>query len=371
MTTIAYLAYNLSDAQVRRRVRLFRAAGAEVRLAGFEREGASASGAEVAPVVLGVTRNGAMAQRALAVARQVARPATVARVVAGADVVVARNLEMLAIARRVMPGRSPRPRLVYESLDIHRTLSGDGPAHRAMRALERRLLAGADLLVTSSPRFLPEHFERDAPLPIPHLLVENKVLALDAPVVPLRSTRPSAPWTVGWFGILRCRRSLDALLAAVRRSAGQMELLVAGQPSLNEMPDFHERVAATPGVRYHGAYTPADLADLYGQVHFAWAIDYMEQGQNSSWLLPNRVYEATAYGAVPIAQAGVETASWLRRNGIGVVLDSPEDDIVPFLADLTPERYGTLAGALGQVPPRNLILDRAEAEAIVARLARA
>ena len=42
------------------------------------------------------------------------------------DVILARNLEMLMLGRRAMAALSPRPRLVYELLDIHRAMLGSG-----------------------------------------------------------------------------------------------------------------------------------------------------------------------------------------------------------------------------------------------------
>ena len=45
---------------------------------------------------------------------------------AGADVVLARNLEMLIIASRARNLYAPRAALVYECLDIHRLLLSQG-----------------------------------------------------------------------------------------------------------------------------------------------------------------------------------------------------------------------------------------------------
>ena len=58
---------------------------------------------------------------------------------------MARNLESLAIAASVRGTR----RLIYECLDIHRLLLGVGRSARAVQAIERHLLAGVDLIVTS------------------------------------------------------------------------------------------------------------------------------------------------------------------------------------------------------------------------------
>jgi len=47
---------------------------------------------------------------------------------------------------------------------------------------------------------------------------------------------------------------------------------------------------------------------------------FLRGGQNSTWLLPNRLYEGCRHGAVPIALAGTETAHFLEDRKIGLVL---------------------------------------------------
>ena len=80
------------------------------------------------------------------------------------------------------------------------------------------------------------------------------------------------------------------------------EVDLRGRPALDAMPDFHDKVARTKNVAFHGAYrNPEDIGTIYGQVHFSWVIDFYEEGQNSQWLLPNRLYEGCRFGAVPVA----------------------------------------------------------------------
>ena len=107
---------------------------------------------------------------------------------------------------------------------------------------------------------------------------------------------------------------------------------------------------------FTGPYRFDELAKLYGDVHFSWAVDFFEQGMNSSWLLPNRIYESSFFGSVPIAVEGVETARWLAEKQIGVILNGrPETSLRNFFRSLTDRRYGELAGALHDVPPTELV----------------
>ena len=156
------------------------------------------------------------------------------------DVILARNLEMLVIAARARRLYAAHATLVYESLDIHSLLLSRHPAGSALRLVESALWREVDLLVTSSPAFvrnyfLPRHFRG------PIRIEENKVLLLEKEVPVTFSTRPplAPPWRIGWFGMLRCRRSLNALsmLARSHRMA-RWRSSYAGGPLALLFPDF-------------------------------------------------------------------------------------------------------------------------------------
>ena len=155
------------------------------------------------------------------------------------------------------------------------------------------------------------------------MLLENKVLELAGQVRWIAEppeTAPSCgePWKIGWFGALRCRKSLELLAAFTRRMEGRFEVVLRGRPAYSEFADFDGFVAAEPYIRFEGAYrNPEDLAGIYGEVHFSWAIDFFEEGLNSSWLLPNRLYEGCRHGAVPIAMRQTETGRFLAGRHLG------------------------------------------------------
>jgi len=367
---VAYFVHNLADAAVARRIAMFRAGGATVTVAGFCRnETAPAAVAGARAVALGRTHDAALKQRAAQVVRNLAMPGTMVDAARGADVIVARNLEMLALARMAQR-RAGIPRLVYESLDIHRSLLGDGTASRALRAVERRLMRSADLLIYSSPAFHEHYFEPVQHAAIPALLVENKLLRLDGDAAPVSIRAPGPPWTIGWFGNLRCRRTLAILIALAEAGAGEIEILIAGKASPAEFPDFAAQVAH-PRIRYVGPYAASDLPELYRQCHFAWAIDYFEEGLNSTWLLPNRLYEAAAFHTVPIAMRGVQTGRWLAAHDAGLLL-GPEDPVaavLEHLRTLDAPGYDRLSAAVAAIPRRDLVAGPDDCAALTAALA--
>jgi hypothetical protein len=221
---------------------------------------------------------------------------------------------------------------------------GQGMVGKGMRAVEGALLDLCRTLIVSSPAFVDHYFE-----PFQHLsarrglqvlLVENKAYP-DLPP-PDREPPPGPPWRIGWFGMIRCRRSLDFLCDLARRRPDLVRVDIRGRPSYTEFEDFDRQTAETPGVTFGGPYAPGDLPAMYGALHFNWSVDYFQDEGNSRWLLPNRLYEGGRMGVPPIARIGCETGRWLASAGLGALFERPEVELEAFLDRLTPERYAAL-----------------------------
>lgn len=76
-----------------------------------------------------------------------------------------------------------------------------------------------------------------------------------------------------------------------------------------------------------------------------------EEGLNSAWLLPNRLYEGGIYGSVPIAAASMETAHYLNRLGIGLIIPEPKNKVLSdFFRQLTPKQYSVMEDAVLTIP---------------------
>lgn len=341
MLHILYLVHDLCDPAVRRRVIMLQAGGARVTLAGFRRAEQPVAPVEnMVPIDLGRTQDGKFAQRLLAVAKAALSLGMKLKGVGRPDVIIGRNLEMLALAQRARAQFHGDIPVVYECLDIHRLLLGENMISRALRGAERLLGRRSALLVTSSPAFQRNYFTRFRQIDAPVVLLQNKVLELAEQPADLAADNSAPadgqPWRIGWFGALRCRKSLELLSAFTRRMEGRFEIVLRGRPAYREFADFDRLVVAEPHIRFEGAYrNPEDLAGIYGEVHFSWAIDFFEEGLNSNWLLPNRLYEGCRYGTVPIAMRQTETGRFLADRHLGLLLDEPS--------------VGALEACLGQI----------------------
>ncbi|MET0337008.1 MAG: glycosyltransferase [Caulobacter sp.] len=370
---IAYFVHNLKDPAVRRRLWLLRLGGAEVSLLGFRRSAepvAAAPGEQV--VNLGRTHDAAMGQRAMAVAKAVALTPRLRAAVAGRDVIMARNMETLAVAVAARALHAPRAKLIYECLDVHRSLLGEGIKSKAMRWMERRLMAACDQVVVSSPAFVEHYFEPRQRLSRPWLLIENKLVHnrnLDEAAAFADGPPPGPPWTIGWFGVIRCAKSLTMLREITAALPGQVKVVIRGQVARHEFDDFDGQIAATPGMTYLGPYDPSEVSRCYGEVHFSWTIDYFEEGLNSAWLLPNRLYEGGRNGVPALALAGVETGRWVSDRNAGLVLGDPVAEVTARLGTMTPAQYAALRGGVEALAPSTFTYDSKDSARLVAALA--
>ncbi|MER8465608.1 glycosyltransferase [Mesorhizobium sp. M1396] len=374
MLHVLYLVHDVSDPAVRRRITMLKAGGAQVTLAGFRRTTNPIADVEgLRPIDLGATRDGRFGQRLAAVAKAALSVGSKLAGVPRPDLIIARNLEMLALARRASSAFGASVPIVYECLDIHRLVLRNDVLGKALRATERFLARDVKLLVTSSPAFIANYFKPFGQVAAPIELVENKYFEAAAilPGAPEALESPlGPPWRIGWFGALRCRRSLELLADFSRRMDGRFEIVLRGRPALSEFPDFHGFVEAEPWLSFRGPYrNPEDMAAIYNDVHFSWAIDFFEAGQNSEWLLPNRLYEGCRFGAVPISMGNTETGRFLKQQDIGVLLPqaSPEA-LETALGKMEEHLFARLKSRVLARNPRTWSYDRSDCRALVERL---
>jgi hypothetical protein len=351
---LAYFVHDLGDAAVARRLAMLQPFLASAVVIGFHR--AQTPPLTVAgwpAVALGRTADGKLARRAFSVLRNLALLRRLRRDAGGVDFMLARQLEMLPLAVAVRRRYAKSAGLAYECLDIHGAMLGPSPISKALRWLEGRLLRATTMVIISAPDFKSAYLQpvHGAWLP-PVCLIENKVLQSEAGAAARLTRPPGPPWRIGWYGVLRCRRSLELLIDLTRQLPGQVIVDLRGRPARSAIPDFDALVAGAPNVRFLGTYDrKRDLAEIYQAVHFTWAIDFYEAGLNSTWLLPNRLYEGGLHGAIPIAIANVATGRWLASQNAGILLDACDSDaLLQYFSGLSQAKYDSAAAALAAVP---------------------
>ncbi|WP_176473793.1 glucosyltransferase [Actibacterium ureilyticum] len=262
-----------------------------------------------------------------------------------ADFIYARNMDLVFLGLLAKKLSGSKAKLVYEVEDVQEVFFKQTLAGRIFRWLEARALNQIDLLVPLSPGFMRGYFEPVQNYDGPHYVLENKIQLGDRP-----DTRTEAGqvwngirdrWVIGWFGTLRCPKSMALLEQIAERLGDKVEIYTRGYPTETGLDAYMEIVNRHPNWVYDGEYTiPDDLEQMYGRVHFSWCIDYLDEFGNSPLLLACRMYQGGFYGAVPLAVEGWEMDRWLQRAGIGHAFPSPvADPICDFLETLDWDDY--------------------------------
>ncbi len=261
-------------------------------------------------------------------------------------ILYARNIDMLLIAALTKLLTRSRAVLVYEVLDVQRVFLGQRLINRLFRWMERALLARCDLLVVSSPDFISHYFEPCQHYTGPWRLLENKISARQIPNSPravAAKLAPGPPWVIGWFGVLRCVRSLEILGKIADALGDRVQIHIRGVLSKDDLTaDVVEKeVARRRNLTFGGPYVaPRDLSALYGAVHFTWCIDYLDAGTNSDWLLPNRLYEGGLMGSLALARKDTATGRMVERENLGWTFSDPlNHTVAAFLDNLDPETF--------------------------------
>ena len=251
--------------------------------------------------------------------------------------------------------------LVYECLDIHRLMLGTGMAGQALRWLEGRLLRSCDALAISSPGFAAQYFQpRYARLPR-LVLIENKLLQAEAPhAVPMKCT-DGAPWRIGWFGIIRCARSLEVSgRASCAPCPVWWKWTYAAEPRGMCCPALMPSSPPRQACRSTASMTArGDLPSIYGCVHFTWTLDFYEAGGNSDWLLPNRLYEGGVHGPVALAGRGQSNGALAgsARSGRPSCTNRSPTCCAGFFLALTGAAYAEYFAAMRKIPLNSLVYD--------------
>lgn len=260
------------------------------------------------------------------------------------------------VSRRKVP-------LVLEIADIQPAMTGQGMKSRLLRKLERFILRRSQLLLTTSPGFLRHYFEPVQRYRGPVFLLENKVYP-SAALVAGRKPRPgpvsAGRWTIGYFGVLRCERSVDLICRLAEAFPEKLQFILRGVPAGIDEANFHQRISAHSNITWGGPYRyPRDLPEMYGGIDFNWCFDFSAAGANSAWLLPNRIYEGGLFHCPALAFAGTETASWLAEGELGEVFhEDLYTALHAYFSSLTLEKWQQLAARCSQAPDERFAAER-------------
>jgi succinoglycan biosynthesis protein ExoL len=186
------------------------------------------------------------------------------------------------------------------------------------RALDRVIYPFLAQLVVTSEAFYESYYSDTLHLDSKKVsVIENKLFASD-----VMTEDFSIKYRVGYFGLIRCKRSLEILAAFANARRNNFNLYVRGYPF--DVQQELDSLLSNPGVLLGDEYkSPEDLGSLYGRVDLVWACYPFSSETVGNWRLAktNRFYESMAYGIPIIVQSGTMDAIYVKKFGLGLVLD--------------------------------------------------
>jgi len=361
---IVYLAPDCTDSAVKKRAHGFIRLGHQLTSFTFRRDRYNVGGAVDWPnVEMGRSQEKRLVARVAAVLRALRTIVQHRRTWQDATLVYARNLDLAILA---LVGKSLtrcRAPLVFEVLDIHPLLAKRTIQGALLRWVERRVLNRCQLLVVSSPAYLREYFDRWQRFQGKTFVLENKwphddsfpkTRRLDCSLTTAATEKPR--WTIGWFGNIRCPKSLEILRQLAEALPDQVAIYLRGCPSLLGEGVLERAIRGRDNMSFSGEYSaPEDLPAIYAKVHFNWCGDFSD-GENSRWLLPNRVYEGGYLGVPALAVEGHETGRIVKERDLGITVDEPyADNLKQYLLALDHEQYSSMRRRIESQPEQHFV----------------
>jgi succinoglycan biosynthesis protein ExoL len=279
-----------------------------------------------------------------------------------ASLFYARNIDQLLLALLLRRLFHPRAAVVYEVLDVQPTLTGRRVLGWALRLVERICLSQVRLLVVSSPGFMQNYYLPTQRYRKEWYLLENKLDPSTLPVT--RGQRPALrrrespyKWVVGYFGLIRGEPTFQLMEQLAERFRDSVLFKIRGVLTTVDRKRFFAMLARNPNMDYAGEYvSPEDLAAIYDEVDFAWALDLEHVEHNSRWLLPCRFYEAGLHGVPCLAAHGFEVGRLIERLGAGWTFATPlEKSLTAFFQTLSESEYSAMRARLARLPTSTFV----------------
>ncbi len=199
-------------------------------------------------------------------------------------------------------------------------------------------MRSVSVLVVTSEFFVTRFLKHNFIIPENYCVLENKV-HLDDNELPQKEAEPDI--VIGFFGVIRCEKSLRFLLKVLDDS-DKFKLLIYGY-FMNISNSVQTQLQGHPKVIFNGAYkSPADLKKLYSQIDLSWVAypfhDPAEDG-NYRYAMTNRYYEAGFFRKPMIGNKFSGDAEKIVNNNFGLILDlSDFENAIKSLSELNREK---------------------------------
>lgn len=362
---IAFFSPDVTDVSTIKRADMFMEEDFSIVVFGFRRARYNRNFQPHWPYVeLGETQDGSYARRALALIRSIFTLFRRRESLLHTSSFYARNVDQLILATIVRKLIRSQARITYEVLDIQPVFIGKGIRARLLRLVEGIFLKRVSLIVVSSPGFIHNYFEPVQGYRGDWFLLENK---LHASAVPTLETARSLlavhsrhkslearkyKWTVTYAGLIRGQSTLNLIMRLAEKFENEVLFKFYGVLTTINPDSFWTAITQHKNMIYCGEYVnPDDLADVYSDTDFVWALDLENVDNNSRWLLPCRFYEAGYLGLPCLVARDFEVGRKVESLNAGWTFSAPlEDTLSDFFESLTPAEYASKRQHIAELP---------------------
>lgn len=248
-------------------------------------------------------------------------------------------------------------KIVLFILDIRRLFIGNKLTNHIIQSFLLFAFDKCELILVSSRDYIEGYVAKHVKqLPDKWLEIENKI---DPYVVDKSSdnnflppTKNDDSITIGYFGILRCQRSLTALLMIAEQGQGKFNIEIRGE--FLGLKEAEQQISRTPNVNYLGRYkNPQDLSSIYNACDIIWACYPFETGEsNQRWAKTNRFYEAGYFKKPIIVNEGSNDARFVVKAKNGLVIDLTNvNKAVSSILELNKQQLATFSSAYLVISP--------------------
>jgi len=367
--TVTFLLPVATQPRFHKRIRMVQEAGFHVRVAAFDRDYVEGPRHPYPVASLGHVVPGTYHRRVVAAPRTLWRLGRFGL----SPLTYAFGTEMALYAK--LTGQVER--LIVEIGDIREVLTSSRTWGWALRRLDRAVVETADLTVSTSPHFLEEYYRKWMNTEMKNtLVIENKIDRVTARRFAEvsdgkrdRAAVATEKVRIGWFGVLRCRNTWEALRQWAAGGPKGREVLVRGLvteagPTVGEME-------GAAGVRFEGPYEwPNDIPAMYRSVDVVCAACPSTRAVEGNWMWasPNRFYEAGFFRKPMLVLEGGATQADVDEYGIGRAIDfASPGHAATQLGSVTRSILCAWADAYEDVP-RELFMEQDDGARLAAEL---
>ncbi len=259
-------------------------------------------------------------------------------------------------------------KLIFEIPDIRELYFKKNSVAKILLYALKLSMKKVSILVVTSELFITGFLEKNGISVNGATVIENKVHAKDIEYADVVIDNDNL--TIGYFGLIRCARSLKILLKYLDTSENSKLVMYGYFHGIST--ELKEKVTSHAKVSYRGMYrSPRDLNMIYKNIDLTWiAYPYSAQKEgNFKYARTNRFYEAGYFGIPMLANIESGDAFYVDRYNCGLNIDlSNIKNAAETLRNITPEKINIWKKNLDKIDRNQFEASKEDYDELIAKL---